>query len=84
METLVELRRKAKELDNSYHTDLGRILAVEASQGEGIPGIEAEFKARRKQYTILARKILQLEKELQVEPDYEVEPDSSSFLNPFR
>jgi hypothetical protein len=84
METLVELRQKAKKIDEDYHTDLGRILAVEASQGEGIPGIEAEFKERRKQYSILARKILKLEKELQVEPDYEVEPDSSNFLNPFK
>ena len=84
METLIELRQKAKKLDEDYHTDLGRILAVEASQAEGIPGIEDEFKARRKQYTILARKILQLEKELQVEPDYDIEPDSSNFLNPFK
>ena len=84
METLRYLRAKAKIEDESYHTDLATQLNIESSQGEAIPGIEDNFKARRKAYRELIREILKLEKELGVEPHPDIEYGTDGFHNPFK
>jgi len=80
----LKLREEAKRLCDEYHTDIGRLMLIEQSTGEGIDGAKEDFKARRKEYRTLSRKILKLEAELNATPDEKVEIGTDAFYNTFR
>jgi len=84
MEELLKLRQKAKDLHDKYHTDLGRLMAIEQSQAQPIEGIKKEFKTRRKEYRILSRQILELQSSLNADYDSDVEIGTDGFINPFK